>query len=147
MFFLRNYSFYEYINSLKRALAFLAEVLPHKQFLSNYRLFQTRAVPVIYLFTFHSTWKTQVLNRACFFILMFFLRNYSFYKYIHSLKRALAFLAEILPHQQFLPNYPLFLTNTVPVIYFSFQKNLIFKESPTIPREDCPYMCQQFFSE
>ena len=51
------------------------------------------------------------------------------------MKRALAFLAEVLPHKQFLSNYPLFLTNTVPVIYFSFQKNLIFKESPTIPRE------------
>ena len=65
----------------------------------------------------------------------------------------MAFLAEILSHKQYLLNYPLFLANTVPVIYFSFQKTLIFKESSTIPREDFPYMyngsflSSQYFTE
>ena len=54
------------------------------------------------------------------------------------MKRALAFLAKMLPQKQLLSKYPLFLTNTVPVSYFSFQKNLIFKESPTLPKETFP---------
>ena len=64
------------------------------------------------------------------------------------LQKALAMLFFFLgsPHKQFLSNYPLFLTNTVPVIYFSFQTNLIFKESPTLWKDiNGSFLSSQYF--
>ena len=83
---------------------------------------------------------------------LFFLGSYFPFKHIHSLTRASAFLATILPHKQFLSNYPLFLTNTVPAIYFPFQKNLILKkalfEKKTFPIcINSSFLSNQYFKE